>query len=205
MNGDEASAFFGLLHIQICIGCFGANEPGERAHYDTPQASVFAEMSGGFGVTLRIFAGVLFVKIDAPFLRHREGICTQYAIMAGNHVRLGYAKTGGTLVVLLLAVLFLRKGLRSRTDEIDEIDRATLARSAQPFGVLSATEVAKVPGPAVLAPRPVAVGAGGLGGESRDDNDRRALDPAAEVLDLIDREPEDVAALLRSWVADRRS
>lgn len=118
---------------------------------------------------------------------------------------LGYAKTGGTLVVLLLAVLFLRKGLRSRTDEIDEIDRATLARSAQPFGVLSATEVAKVPGPAVLASRPVAVGAGGLGGESRDDNDRRALDPAAEVLDLIDREPEDVAALLRSWVADRRS
>ncbi len=120
---------------------------------------------------------------------------------------LGYAKTGGTLVVLLLAVLFLRKGLRSRTDEIDEIDRATLARSAQPFGVLSATELAKVSGPAVLAPRPVAVavGAGGLGGESRDGNDRRALDPAAEVLDLIDREPEDVAALLRSWVADRRS
>ena len=34
---------------------------------------------------------------------------------------------------------------------------------------------------------------------------RRALDPATEVLDLIDREPEDVAALLRSWVADRRS
>lgn len=42
--------------------------------------------------------GVLFVAgqlvgITHPFLRHREGVCTQYALMAGSHVRLGYGQT----------------------------------------------------------------------------------------------------------------
>ncbi|MFN0027158.1 MAG: flagellar basal-body MS-ring/collar protein FliF [Acidimicrobiales bacterium] len=123
----------------------------------------------------------------------------------------GYAKTGGALLVLLLAVLFLRKGLKSRREEIDEIDEFTLARSAEPFGVLHAADVPTASHTPLSANalRPVPVGAGvggalGSGTEDRDDG-RRALDPAAEVLDLIDREPEDVAALLRSWVADRRS
>jgi hypothetical protein len=41
-----------------------------------------------------LFAGALFIHIGRPFLRHREGVNTQYAIMARNHVRLGPAKTG---------------------------------------------------------------------------------------------------------------
>ncbi len=122
----------------------------------------------------------------------------------------GYAKTGGALVVLLLAVLFLRKGLKSRREEIDEIDEYTLARSAQPFGVLHASNVPTAThtplGSTVTRPVPVGAGVGGALGAAQDNEDgRRALDPATEVLDLIDREPEDVAALLRSWVADRRS
>ena len=107
-----------------------------------------------------------------------------------------YAKTGGALLVLLLAVLFLRKGLRSRKDEVAEIDQATLARTAEPFGVLRA-------GGDVPAADEVQALLATVNDET--DADRRALDPASEVLDLIDREPEDVAALLRSWVADRRS
>ncbi|MFM7064783.1 MAG: hypothetical protein ACKO04_15040, partial [Actinomycetes bacterium] len=107
-----------------------------------------------------------------------------------------YAKTGGALLVLLLAVLFLRKGLRSRKDEVAEIDQATLARTAEPFGVLRAAD-------GVPAADEVQALLATVNDET--DADRRALDPASEVLDLIDREPEDVAALLRSWVADRRS
>jgi hypothetical protein len=40
-----------------------------------------------------VFAGALFLHIGRPFLRHREGVGAQYAIMARNHVRLGPAKT----------------------------------------------------------------------------------------------------------------
>ena len=96
------------------------------------------------------------------------------------------------------ALVFLRKGLRSRDDEVDEVDDLVLARSAEPFGVLRSGETA---GQATANRLAVA-------GDEDDDArraSRRALDPATEVLDLIDREPEDVAALLRSWVADRRS
>jgi len=42
-----------------------------------------------------VFAGALFIHIGRPFLRHREGVGAQYAIMARNHLRLGYAQTRG--------------------------------------------------------------------------------------------------------------
>jgi len=111
-----------------------------------------------------------------------------------------YAKTGGALLVLLLVALFLRKGLKTRREEVDEVDALTLSRSAEPFGVLRSAE----------GDGSVAQALGRLATVSDTDTDdaaatRRELDPAIEVLDLIDREPEDVAALLRSWVADRRS
>src|SRR5262245_51682764 len=40
-----------------------------------------------------VFVAASFIHIGRPFLRHREGICTQYAIMARNHVRLGVKQT----------------------------------------------------------------------------------------------------------------
>lgn len=110
----------------------------------------------------------------------------------------GYARTAGAVVVLILAVLFLRKGLKGRKVSIDEIDEATLSRTTRAYSLPT--------------PEPTALGQAPQVTVLPDDDDRqlatterRALDPAAEVLDLIDREPEDVAALLRSWVADRRS
>ncbi len=126
---------------------------------------------------------------------------------------LGYVQTGGAVLVLLLAVLFLRRGLKGQKVSVDEVDEAELAKSAEPFGVLPSSGAN-------------AAGALGSGEDTVDDDaivleevdeesaeprqpmtlpERRMLDPAAEVLDLIDREPDDVAALLRSWVADRRS
>lgn len=117
---------------------------------------------------------------------------------------IGYAKTGGAIVVLLLAVLFLRKGLRSRgEDEVDEVDTALLAARAELLGVRRGE--AELAAPTATGADALAIAAGEEAASLQAAADRRALDPAAEVLDLIDREPEDVAALLRSWVADRRS
>ncbi|MCC6436880.1 MAG: flagellar M-ring protein FliF [Acidimicrobiales bacterium] len=124
---------------------------------------------------------------------------------------IGYAQTGGALVVLLLSLVFLRKGLKGRADEVDEIDTAVLARSAEPFGVIAGGETPATANAATMAlavpnrPGSALAVAGADEDEARAAGERRALDPAHEVLDLIDREPDDVAALLRSWVADRRS
>jgi hypothetical protein len=45
------------------------------------------------GVILGLFTGVLFIRIGSPFLRHHESVNAQYATMARNQVRLGYAAT----------------------------------------------------------------------------------------------------------------
>jgi hypothetical protein len=40
-----------------------------------------------------LFIGALFINVHRPFLRHREAVCSAYAVLARNHVRLGYAET----------------------------------------------------------------------------------------------------------------
>lgn len=45
---------------------------------------------GGVAV---IFAAPLLACLGGPFLRHREGILAQYAIMSRNHLRIGYGET----------------------------------------------------------------------------------------------------------------
>ncbi|MDY7103131.1 MAG: flagellar basal-body MS-ring/collar protein FliF [Actinomycetota bacterium] len=88
-----------------------------------------------------------------------------------------YAPTAiGTLVLLLVAFMVWR-GMRALKPTVVEIDAGELR-------------------------------AAGDDDEDADEleppEDRLTLDPAREVLDLIDRQPDEVAVLLRSWVADRR-
>lgn len=40
-----------------------------------------------------VFAGALCIHLGRPFLRHREAVGSQYAVMAWNHVRLGLSQT----------------------------------------------------------------------------------------------------------------
>jgi len=42
---------------------------------------------------LTLFAAALFIGIDGPFLRHREGVDAFYATVSRNHVRIGYGQT----------------------------------------------------------------------------------------------------------------
>lgn len=87
-----------------------------------------------------------------------------------------YAPTAiGTLVLLLVAFMVWR-GMRALKPTIVEIDAGELRASDE----------------------------GGETNELAPPEDRLTLDPAREVLDLIDRQPDEVAVLLRSWVADRR-
>lgn len=133
---------------------------------------------------------------------------------ASRNKLLGYVQTGGAVLVLLLATLFLRRGLKTKKVAVDEIDQAELLRSAEPFGVLPSSNGVAPAGALVAvgdrdedaaATELARVEAEAAQRQALVMPERRLLDSAAEVLDLIDREPDDVAALLRSWVADRRS
>jgi flagellar M-ring protein FliF len=92
----------------------------------------------------------------------------------GSNPLFGYVRMAFGAIVLLLALLFLRKGLTTKSEPIDP----EAVAGALPSG----------------GPRPVA--------ELRR-QDADALGVPSE-LRLIDQDPEQVATLLREWVADRR-
>lgn len=113
-----------------------------------------------------------------------------------------FARTGVGALVLLLVVFFLIKGTRGqKIDELDVDDEAlahALAAAGGSAGALPAAARARMAA-GVGAGVPAGVGAGGV----------PAL-PAAgsyddQVLSLIDQQPDEVASLLRGWLADRRS
>ena len=118
-----------------------------------------------------------------------------------------YVQTGVGVLVLLLVAFFLRKGLKGPKVEPIELPAdgpgslAAALAAAQPAGALApvpmgaATEAMPVAVPAMAG---VGAGAGGGAGlpaltGSHDD-----------MLQLIDQQPEEVAVLLRNWLADRR-
>jgi flagellar M-ring protein FliF len=124
-------------------------------------------------------------------------------------------RTGGVLLIVLVALFLAWRSAR----------KAGVTRYPVP-GVLSAGPVQAEALHAALA----AYGAGpsgggggaapgldagepgeprGLGGASRSDFERAALPSAPavndELAELIDRQPDEVAAILRGWLADRRA
>jgi flagellar M-ring protein FliF len=109
---------------------------------------------------------------------------------------IGYAQTGAlvllVVVVLLLAFLSMRKAAKASRTPID------LTELERQRAVLTRTDVAPEP---AAEPEPVAAGRQlELAAE-----DRQRLAVQEEVGELIQRQPEEVARLLRSWLADRRT
>lgn len=110
------------------------------------------------------------------FVQPEEGTDTGLTALPGTtspSPLFGYIRMGVGAIVLILALLFLKKGLASPNEETLDLDElaALTAGRVNPIGALAA-------GPATR----------GVPNELR----------------LIDQDPEQVATLLRSWVADRR-
>jgi flagellar M-ring protein FliF len=110
---------------------------------------------------------------------------------------IGYARTGG-LVLLVLIILFLawrnmRKAAKASKTPIDlaelERQRATLTRTDEP------APAAELPEPEPVEARPLELTS----------EDRKRMAVQEEVGELIQRQPEEVARLLRGWLADRRT
>jgi len=96
-------------------------------------------------------------------------------------------------LVLLVVIITVVLGLRRRK-QVDPVDLGLYEPMLQPEP--EPAELPRVPAPrAVLPPAP-----------APEDEQFAALQQRRdEVIDLVDREPEEVAELLRSWLADRRS
>ena len=106
---------------------------------------------------------------------------------AGKETMLGYAKTGVTVLIILLvlAALFFITKKKASTFQSTPLSMAELD-AAMP-ALPSAAEM--------LDSAPV-------------DNSPESIERAKvdkEITGLIERQPEEVASLLRSWLADRRS
>ncbi|MFC5381502.1 flagellar basal-body MS-ring/collar protein FliF [Aquipuribacter nitratireducens] len=100
------------------------------------------------------------------------------------------ALAGLVLVVVILSIILGARGRRRRSEPVDLGLYAPLEEEPEP-----------APLPPVPAPREALPPAA--------DAERMQLDALSrqreEVLELVDREPAEVAELLRSWLADRRS
>jgi flagellar M-ring protein FliF len=107
---------------------------------------------------------------------------------------IGYAKTGAlALLVLIMLIVILIAFRRRKVETVDVLDVDPLQ-----LGDITDTGAFKEIAPAVE--RPVALEAAPVD---------PALEAAAarrtEVVELVSRQPEEVAELLRGWLADRRS
>ncbi len=111
---------------------------------------------------------------------------------------LGYARTGAAVIGMILALLFLRKGLRTllpaQVREPVEIEPATLAQLTASAGEPDAGAAAPVEATAVVpaVSPPPAAEAGAPPGSNT----------TIDMLDLIDSQSDEVAHLLRDLVAD---
>jgi len=131
---------------------------------------------------------------------------------ASTDALLGYVRTAVGALALLLVLFFLSRGLKRRAEPValpavgpGSVAAAIAAAQSHAAGALAAgaADAGTVHPPAV----PAAPAAAGLGLPVP------APAPAAvatadgedELLHLIDQQPEEMAVLLRSWLADRRS
>ena len=103
---------------------------------------------------------------------------------------------GRTVGIMLLVGLMVLYALRvMRRDKRTEIDPSTLELEAMQLQAIEAEEAAMLAASERLALEAAAV----------TPEEARRVAVQAEVTDLVERQPDEVAQLLRGWLADRRN
>jgi flagellar M-ring protein FliF len=132
------------------------------------------------------------VRFDGTIAKATEQARKAEAAKASTGRMMGLLRTVVGALVLLAVVLALILGSRTKVTpvEVPEVGPGSLA---------AAIAAARGPAGALAAPQ----ADGGLGGTLAPVV--AATPGEAEILNLIDQQPEEVATLLRSWLADRRA
>jgi flagellar M-ring protein FliF len=108
---------------------------------------------------------------------------------------LSMIKTGATVLGVVLLILMAFIGNKRRNKKLQKMLKAQLERFEEEQAALEATRV------------PVAIGAGGAAGELTAGPSEVELARevrAREISTMVERQPDEVATLLRGWLADRR-
>lgn len=131
------------------------------------------------------------VRFDATIAKAAEQARKAEAAKASTGRMMGLLRTvlGALVLLAVVLVLFLSSRTKVTPVEVPEVGpgslAAAIAAARGPAGALAAPQG----GTAATVPVPVAA----------------PWPQEAEILNLIDQQPEEVAVLLRSWLADRRA
>jgi len=138
------------------------------------------------------------MAFDATLAESAEKARSSAASAESKDQLMSYVQTGVGVLLLLLVAFFLRKGLKGTKVEPIELPEtgpgslAAALAAAQPAGAAGLPAPMPLGTPAGDSPVPAALVPALVGGGHDD------------MLQLIDQQPEEVAVLLRSWLADRR-
>jgi flagellar M-ring protein FliF len=139
------------------------------------------------------------VKFDTSLQKTTQAAQAKMHGQQSTNQMMGYARTGVGVLLLLLVSFFLLRGLKGSTrSDAFALPQAgpgslaaALASVQTPAGALTAGGSHPVPAP---MPTQLAAVAAGLPAVRTDD-----------VLTMIEQQPEEVAVMLRGWLADRRA
>lgn len=188
MGGDIQRLNVAILLDEASIS------PDQLAEVETLVATA-AGIDTARGDTLAVSSLEFDTTIEEALEANVEALETgAEASAAGGMIRTIVLGVLGFLIVIIAGIQLWRG--RRRSEEVEELDLTTLtnsltagsARPAMPAPVAAAAAAA-----AKSAPR------------SGDDHSGPAVSPEDELRALVDQQPDEVARLLRTWLADRRA
>ena len=155
------------------------------------------------------------IAFDSSTAKAAKAAKAKAAGTASTDALLGYVRTAVGALALLLVLFFLSRGLKRKSEPLalPAIGPGSVAAA------IAAAQANAVPGgpeadapvalpsraPAAAVPAGAPVPAAPLNGAAPPAVLAAAAGAEDELLQLIDQQPEEMAVLLRSWLADRRS
>ncbi|WP_328291724.1 flagellar basal-body MS-ring/collar protein FliF [Kineococcus sp. NBC_00420] len=182
----------GKLEKQTVSVVVNAGAKGAAGAADINQITQIVNQAAGIDATRGDAVSVVKTAFDTTAATDAQAQLAQAKKADQQNAYIGYAKTAALgLLVLIMLIVILVAFRRRKVETVDVLD-------VDPLQLGDITGELKEIAPAVE--RPVALEAAPVD---------PALEAAAarrtEVVELVSRQPEEVAELLRGWLADRRS
>ena len=183
----------GKLEKQTVSVVVNAGAKGVAGAADVNQITQIVNQAAGIDATRGDSVSVVKTAFDTTAATDAQAQLAEASKADKQNAYIGYAKTAALgLLVLIMLIVILVAFRRRKVETVDVLDVDPLQ-----LGDITGGELKEI-APAVE--RPVAIEAAPVD---------PALEAAAarrtEVVELVSRQPEEVAELLRGWLADRRS
>jgi flagellar M-ring protein FliF len=184
----------GKLEKQTVSVVVNAGAKGAAGAADVNQITQIVNQAAGIDATRGDSVSVVKTAFDDTAATEAAAALAEADKADQQNALVGYAKTAALgLLVLIMLIVILVAFRRRKVETVDVLD-------VDPLQLGDITAPAELKEIAPVVERPVALEAAPVD---------PALEAAAarrtEVVELVSRQPEEVAELLRGWLADRRS